>query len=433
MKPPFQFFRNAQFNFSTKVALGGIYHQGADVGEVLATVARIKDGDCESWYRAWHDIGERVYASATQSAHNGQALSAAQCYLRAAGHFARAAVTLDGTADASRYLPAWKQSRNCWDQFARLSAQPIEAVLIPYEGTTLPGYFCKADASMAPRPLLVIANGADAPIHAMWLWAGAAALARGYNVLLFDGPGQGAALVRQGMPFRHDWENVIGPVLDFVTQRADVDAARIALYGASQGGHWALRAMAFEPRIAAGIADPAAHTLSVAWEAHLPGRLRALLDAGDEQRFNRALGWGLTFSRVARQTLAMRMRPYLTDSPFKAFTAARLHKLGDLCEQIRCPVLLCEPDGEQFWPDQAQQIYQSLPCEKTLAHFAVEDGADGHCEPMARSQLEQRMFDWLAQVMPPKPDQGGGALASHARGDMPTRCANTRDSADALA
>jgi hypothetical protein len=419
MKPANQFFRNAQFNFSVKVALGGIYHQGADAGEVLATVARIKDGDCESWYRAWHDIGERVCASAEHSERNGQTVSAGQAYLRAAGHFARATIVLDGTSDPERYLPAWERSRDCWDHFARLSAQPIEAVAIPYEGGTLPGYFFKADDSAQPRPLLIIANGADAPIHLMWLWAGAAALARGYNVLAFDGPGQGAALVRQGLPFRHDWENVIGPVLDFATLRGDVDPARIALYGTSQGGHWALRALAFERRIAAGIADPAAHTLSAAWEAHLPGRLRAMLDAGEETRFNRALGWGLMFSRVARQTLAMRMRPYRTDSAFKAFTAARLHKLDDLCEKIECPVLLCEPEGEQFWPDQSRQIFQSLRCEKTLAHFAAADGADGHCEPMARSQLEQRMFDWLAQVMPAK-STGVLHLSTQAQARMAT-------------
>ncbi len=424
MKPANQFFRNAQFNFSTKVALGGIYQQGADAGEVLATVARIKDGDFESWHRAWHAVGERVCASAEHSARNGQALSARLAYLRAAGHYARATVTLDGTADPARYEPTWEKSRHCWDQFVALSGAAITPLAIAYEGTTLPGYFCRADDSGQPRPLLIIANGADAPIHAMWLWGAAAAVARGYHALIFDGPGQGAALVRQGIPFRHDWENVIGPVLDAVTGRADVDASRIALYGASQGGHWALRALASERRIAAGIADPAAHTLSAAWEAHLPRSLRALLDAGDAARFNRHLGWGLTWSRVARQTLAMRMRPYRTASAFQAFTAARQHNLGELCGQIRCPILLCEPEGEQFWPGQTSQIYQQLRCEKTLAHFAAEDGADGHCEPMARSQVEQRMFDWLAKAMPARAQQ---AQAGH---DAPA-CA--RAAAPALA
>jgi hypothetical protein len=65
---------------------------------------------------------------------------------------------------------------------------------------------------------------------------GAAALARGYNVLTFDGPGQGAALLQQGLVLRPDWEAVITPVVEYLLTRADVDPARIALIGLSLGG-----------------------------------------------------------------------------------------------------------------------------------------------------------------------------------------------------
>lgn len=41
-----------------------------------------------------------------------------------------------------------------------------------------------------------------------WFAIGAAALARGYNFLAFDGPGQGAAIRRQHLYFRPDWEHV---------------------------------------------------------------------------------------------------------------------------------------------------------------------------------------------------------------------------------
>lgn len=39
---------------------------------------------------------------------------------------------------------------------------------------------------------------------------------RGYHVLTFDGPGQPAAIHVDGLPFRPDRENVVGPVLDFL-------------------------------------------------------------------------------------------------------------------------------------------------------------------------------------------------------------------------
>ncbi len=54
--------------------------------------------------------------------------------------------------------------------------------------------------------------------------------------MMFDGPGQNAALVRQGLAFRPDWEKVITPVVDFVSDRPDVDGTKLALLGVSQAG-----------------------------------------------------------------------------------------------------------------------------------------------------------------------------------------------------
>src|SRR5207248_2947133 len=77
------------------------------------------------------------------------------------------------------------------------------------------------------------------------------------NVLTFDGPGQGGALVTQKLPMRADWEKVVTPVVDYLFTRSDVDSARIALYGGSFGGYLSPRAAAFEHRLAACIADAA--------------------------------------------------------------------------------------------------------------------------------------------------------------------------------
>src|SRR3712207_8231169 len=82
------------------------------------------------------------------------------------------------------------------------------------------------------------------------------ALARGWNAMTYDGPGQNAALVRQGLPFRPDWEHVLTPVVDALVGRADVDPARIAVMGVSQGGYWVPRALASEHRVVAAAADP---------------------------------------------------------------------------------------------------------------------------------------------------------------------------------
>ncbi len=94
---------------------------------------------------------------------------------------------------------------------AALMAQPPEVVEIPSEGGSLPGYFFRVDADPRPRATVMLTGGYDGTAEELYFYNAAAALARGYNVLAFDGPGQGAALTQRGLVLRPDWENVITP------------------------------------------------------------------------------------------------------------------------------------------------------------------------------------------------------------------------------
>jgi dienelactone hydrolase len=101
-------------------------------------------------------------------------------------------------------------------------------------------------------------NGNDAQNIDLYVFGGAAALERGYNALIFEGPGQGSVFFLRGTPFRPDWEKVITPVVNFLGRRPDVDPGRIAVIGWSQGGELVARAAAFERRLAAAVLDPGA-------------------------------------------------------------------------------------------------------------------------------------------------------------------------------
>lgn len=95
----------------------------------------------------------------------------------------------------------------------------------------------------------------DGTAEELYFEIAAAALHRGYHVLAFEGPGQGEALREQNLYFRHDWEKVVTPVVDYLVSRVEVDPARIALIGYSFGGYLAPRAAAFEQRLAACVAN----------------------------------------------------------------------------------------------------------------------------------------------------------------------------------
>ena len=97
-----------------------------------------------------------------------------------------------------------------------------------------------------------------------------AAVERGLNAFVFDGPGQFGPLHREGLTFRPDWEKVVTPVVDFVLKLPGVDPKRVALMGMSLGGLLAPRAAAFEKRIAALIANDGLYDYAAAQLAKDP-------------------------------------------------------------------------------------------------------------------------------------------------------------------
>lgn len=395
------FMAHEQMDFEAQILLGSCHYGAADAGEILATVERIPSGDFEQWYQEWFASAERMQGMAEQSASSGNPVSARRAFLRAATYFAAAAIFIDGTADPSRGVRAWKRHLRCWERFCASMSPPAEKVSIPYEGISMPGYFFRPDDAGGPWATIIFNNGSDGATCGMWVFGVAAALERGYAALVFDGPGQNAMWWLQQVPFRPDWEKVITPIVDSLQRRDDVDPNRIALSGLSQGGYWILRALAFEHRIAAGMADPGVMDVSVSFLRELPQELRDLLDAGKEKAFNEAMDEGLQDAGAeVRQNLAWRMKPYQANSFYHLFTMVREYSVRDVITHIQCPMFIADPDDEQFWPGQSKEVYEALVCPKTIVRFTAEEGANWHCEPKARGLYDQRMFDWLATVMP---------------------------------
>src|SRR5580693_6459613 len=401
------FFKDDGFNFLTEIALGSVYRQAADVGEVLTTVDRIHDGQAQSWVNEWTATADRLAQEAAASAGAGHRCSAAGQYLRASLYYSVATYSADGTGDPALFALLWERHRAAWDQFVDLGVfggAVAEHLQIPYEGTTLPGYFFRSGPAGEPRRTLIYNNGSDGPVTAAWVQGIADALDRGWNAVTFDGPGQNAALIRQHLTFRPDWEKVITPVVDHLLTRPDVDPGKIALMGVSQAGYWVPRSVAYEHRVAAAVADPGVTDVSTAMLSQIPHFLVRLLDAGEQEKFDKDMELALKVSPATRSMMAFRMRPYGTTSPYEFFTAARAYALTDeVIGQIACPVLVTDPDHEQFWPGQSGELYDKLPTTTTgtvVIRFTEEEGADSHCEPAGNGIRGERIFDWLDQRIP---------------------------------
>ena len=387
MRPPC--FENDDFQHGLDTVLAACRRGAADAGEALATAARITDGDADSWVREWIATAGGAWAAAGAAARAGRRVSARAHHLRAATYYAAALLQIALGSEPEREGELWRRQRTCWDRAVELFPVPGERIAIPYEAETLPGYFFRAPDAAAgePRPLVVLNNG-DAGTSQMWLAGGAAAAERGYHWMTFDGPGQQAARFEQGLPFRPDWEAVLGPVADAMVARPDVDSRRMAVVGVGQGGYLVPRALAFEHRFAAAVADPGVVDVAASWTDGLTPDLRAALARRDRFAFDRDMRLAELFSPATTARLCCGGAPYghANGSRFSLFAAVASYRLGDEVAGITTPLLVTDPDRERRWPGQAQRLFDRLTGPKQLARPAGDEGA---------ALREARIFDWL--------------------------------------
>lgn len=386
------FFADEGFDFETRGVLGHAVYGAAEPGEVLAALAVVADGDQAAWADAWRTLGGRVLADADAQLAAGHAVSACGSFLRAATYLGQATNALVGADRDTELLSAFRDHRRAWEAYLATSPFVSESVAIPYAGTTLPGYLIRPAGDVVARRTLVLTNGSDGCISDLWLSGGVAALERGYTVLVYDGPGQQSMLFERKTTFRPDWEAVLTPVIDFAVSRPEVDGDRIGLYAISQGGYWLPRALSTEHRAKAAIADPGVVDVSTSWTGHLPASMLDLLASGDTADFDALMKAGMP--PESARVWAYRAAPYGQAGYAATLAAVQQYRLGDAAASISTPLLVTSPDGEQFWPGQSEQLVAAV-AGATLLPFTKAEGANLHCQPLARALTDQRMLDWL--------------------------------------
>jgi pimeloyl-ACP methyl ester carboxylesterase len=275
---------------------------------------------------------------------------------------------------------------------------------IPYGGTTLPGYHFRVDADERSRPTVVLVGGYDGTSEELYFLNGCAALARGYNVLAFDGPGQGAALLQQGMVLRPDFETVGTAVMDFLDQRPDTDMGRVALIGLSLGAYLAPRAASGERRIAACVADCGSYDLFESALERIPAPLASGLRDGKgvSLRLLRPILRALVSKPTAGWALRRGQLVHGVDDPVAYLLALRDFSLRGRAEMISCPTFVCNAEGDDI-STSAPRLFESLTVEKEFVRFRAVDGAGDHCEAVARTLYHATSFGWLDQVLQPRP------------------------------
>lgn len=379
--------------------LAATYSAQADIGEVLDTASRIHPEDDWSWPTEWVSTADRLRAMGDASLARHHSRSAGKAYLRAANYY-RAALIHHPEPDHPSVVATGRKAVDTYDKALALLRIPATPVRIPYEHTTLPGYFFRAPNTRGEAPLLIFQQGRDAwPEESKYVIDDA--LERGYHCLIVHAPGQGMAVRAQHLTFRPDWEKVITPIVNFAVRIAGVDSRRLALLGWSMGGALVPRAAAFERRLKILIPNPGVLDWGKSqfdnFNGYFPD-LMELLDT-DPAAFDAALYELMSQVFLFRWYMRDAMSKHGASSPSDLLFRLRQFTNVPVVHRIRCRTLVMDGTAEAYSGGQAKQLYDALTCPKDYLLFTEEDTGLLHCQEGAQAVANHRMFDWLDEYL----------------------------------
>jgi hypothetical protein len=392
--------QDSEFNFQFLRTIGYASSGGADINECLDTAYRIKNGDIESWYLEWIKTASRMEKTADEFLAKGHNISARETYFRASNYYRNAGFYLDINPDDPRIMPTWEKSRNCFLKAATVSDGLIRPVRIPFENTTLPGYLCLVDASGEKRSLLIVQTGYDGTGEELYFQVAKFAIERGYNVLIFEGPGQGEVIRVQKTPFRYNWESVVTPVVDYALNQSVVDPDRIALMGISFGGYLAPRAVAFEHRIKACIANGGVYDFNASILQRISPDIEQILsDENKSKILDQEIRQAMNQSVEIGWAIGHGMYIFGAKTPSDYFRMLRPYTLKGVAPLIKCNMLVIDSDKDALLPGQAKPLYDALTGPKEFMLFTSEESAGLHCQTGAVMISNERILNWLDGVM----------------------------------
>lgn len=341
-------------------------------------------------------------------------MTASQAYLRAST-YVRAALHRHPDPFHDEVPVIAQHAVDAFDQFLQLSGYPCEPVRIPYEDdVTLPGYLCITSSDNKARPTIIFNEGKDG-----WAMDGKfvvdESIQRGYNVLLWDGPGMGQTIRLQGLPFRHDWENVLGPVIDYLETIPQVDSTNLALISMSLGGFLGPRATVFEHRLKAQIANAGVVNWYSVYEQvlnEIDPSLLPLLET-NPNAFDTAVEQIMAVSDFLRWGLIDSMWHHGVDKPSELLRELQLYNIEGMVQNITTATLVVDAEAEER--GQSLQLYEALPNTPMNEYikFTAEEAAQFHVQPGATAIMTMRMFNWLDEVLDSTAGEAATSSASN--------------------
>lgn len=253
-------FPNYIWNLSVSIAM----ESGGQIGEIvdmcqpiIEAAAGGGDAGTPQFMKQWANYGDKLIELAAEDEAKGRAFSASN-KLERASLYLLVAERMQGHGAPGR-KETYAKALDAFERSAKLGKINRERVEIPLATGTMPALYTRAEGP-GPHPVVVYCNGLDSCKELLyWSRLPEALARRGVSTLCVDQPGSGEALRLHGLPVDPHSESWASKAVDWLEQQPDVDPKRIGMTGISLGGHFAPRAVAYEPRFASGAVWGANH------------------------------------------------------------------------------------------------------------------------------------------------------------------------------
>lgn len=393
-------FASPELDFQLMRQLGVTTSGGGAPGEIFAARARIADEDPAGWPPAFAARADALVEAADAARASGHLVTARESLLRASNYYRSAEYFSDPFGTES--VAFGRASRDAFLAAAPDLPHRVEAVDIPFGTTPLPGYLMHPAGVGRANRTLVVLTGFDGTGEELYFQAAADALARGFTVLVAEGPGQVGCLRRHpDLLFRPDYEVPIAAILDYALTRPEIDPSRIALYGISFGGYFVTRAAVAEDRLAALVANSPIIDLA-AYIGGFDTAEDAPPAGGDDEDVTLEEIDAVpdtAIPKAMKLTLKSAFRRYGVRSLSGWFGALEAYRVEGL-EQIVCPCLALAGAGEGGETvRQLETFCARVRGPVTQRLFTVEEGADMHCQLGNLPLSNAVICDWLADTM----------------------------------
>jgi pimeloyl-ACP methyl ester carboxylesterase len=262
----------------------------------------------------------------------------------------------------------------------------------PYRGKSLPTLHLPLEDA---KDTLVIHGGFDSFQEDFFVMATVLREA-GYRVILFEGPGQGTALHRQGLPMIPEWEHPVSAVLDAY------GIERCSLLGISLGGYLASRAAAFEPRvkrlIVLGVMYDFLECFARAGGPVLGRLLRLGLQSGADAVIDRVTTQRMRQDVLAAWGIPHGMHVMGVNRPSELFRQVSLFNTRSFSHRITQDVLLLAGAEDHYVP--LRQFYQQAQLltgarSVTGRIFTAAEHGQNHCQVGNLSLALRTIVNWL--------------------------------------